>query len=130
MLPRWLLSTDHKAYLASPTWQRVRAPIIARAAGCCERCGKKRKRLQVHHKTYERVGGSELPADLEALCGRCHQKHHGLLVPRRNKPKRRRPKQRRHPLARKHCQHCGGTYSKQRHQDVCIKHGLASPASL
>lgn len=31
--------------------------------------------LEVHHRTYERVG-NERPADVIALCKACHEKHH------------------------------------------------------
>jgi 5-methylcytosine-specific restriction endonuclease McrA len=31
--------------------------------------------LEVHHRTYERVG-EERPADVIALCKACHEKHH------------------------------------------------------
>jgi hypothetical protein len=40
----------------------------------CERCGAKRT-LEVHHRTYERLG-RERDADLEVLCGDCHEVHH------------------------------------------------------
>lgn len=60
-------------YIASATWREKREPILARAGGCCERCHLPCDRLEVHHRTYERFGGRELPDDLEALCSRCHQ---------------------------------------------------------
>jgi hypothetical protein len=62
-------------YLRTPTWRRKRDGALRNAAYRCERCGD-RRHLQVHHKTYDRVGGRELPADLEALCELCHYTHH------------------------------------------------------
>lgn len=44
----------------------------------CERCGAKRD-LQVHHKTYERLG-VERDQDLEVVCADCHRQHH-LISP-------------------------------------------------
>jgi hypothetical protein len=38
----------------------------------CERCGYAHE-LQLHHKTYERLG-RELISDLEVLCHQCHEK--------------------------------------------------------
>lgn len=45
------------------------------AAWRCTRCGSKRD-LEVHHKTYAHLG-CESDADLDVLCGDCHEKHHG-----------------------------------------------------
>jgi 5-methylcytosine-specific restriction endonuclease McrA len=38
----------------------------------CQRCRRSGLTLQVHHKTYERLG-HESPADLEVLCTDCHR---------------------------------------------------------
>lgn len=57
-------------YLQSAAWQARRQRAIQRAHCCCERCGNTRT-LQVHHKTYERLG-YEWPGDLEVLCADCH----------------------------------------------------------
>lgn len=62
----------YDAYLASPRWKEKRAPIIDRASGHCERCGRACAALEVHHLTYERFGGNERPEDLQALCRGCH----------------------------------------------------------
>ena len=59
------------AYLNSPTWRLRRNETLRRVGFRCERCGSKRD-LQVHHKTYDRLG-AELDADLEALCLLCHE---------------------------------------------------------
>lgn len=62
-------------YLRSAHWQRTRAVILRRARGRCERKGCGAAAVQVHHKTYKRLG-FELPEDLEALCFLHHQKEH------------------------------------------------------
>lgn len=65
---------DYRAYLKSPEWKRMRAKVLDRAGGWCERC-RTRRALHVHHKTYARLGDEKM-ADLEALCGGCHMKEH------------------------------------------------------
>ena len=60
--------------MASQIWKNKRAPVLVRAGGRCERCGRTGCVLEVHHRTYERFGGEELPSDLEALCPACHAK--------------------------------------------------------
>ncbi len=76
---------EYRKYTHSKVWRKVRAPILVRANGHCERCSTATETLQVHHLTYERVGGDELPEDLQAICGRCHLVEHGII-----KEKRRR----------------------------------------
>lgn len=69
----------------------MRDPAIGQieldAAGWqCEVCGAdartahwqaKGGSLQVHHRTYERLG-AELPGDLQVLCPECHRSVHGI----------------------------------------------------
>ena len=64
----------YRVYLNSPTWRRTRNDALKRAKWTCERCGSKRD-LNVHHKTYVRLG-AELSSDLEVLCFGCHNEHH------------------------------------------------------
>lgn len=65
---------SYLAYLNSPHWRWVRNRALKRVAYRCERCDAKRD-LQVHHKSYERLG-AERPDDLEVLCFSCHADHH------------------------------------------------------
>lgn len=60
-------------YLLSPRWQEVRAAALERAGHRCQLCYSK-VRLEVHHRTYERLGHEE-PDDLIVLCSRCHERH-------------------------------------------------------
>ncbi len=55
-------------YLQTPHWKETRAAAIARARGRCAVCGRGDRPLEVHHRTYERLG-EELPEDLVVLCG-------------------------------------------------------------
>lgn len=64
----------HRQYLESPVWQAKRQKALTFYGPVCSRC--KEYGNDVHHKTYERVGGAELMEDLEVLCRDCHQTHH------------------------------------------------------
>lgn len=64
----------YEAYLRTPAWRRRRDGALRRARWTCERCPAQRG-LQVHHKTYVRLG-AELDTDLEVLCPTCHEGHH------------------------------------------------------
>lgn len=66
--------TRYQRYLHSPHWLRVRKLALKRD-GRCVRCAST-DRLEVHHKTYERLGREEL-ADVETLCRACHKAEHG-----------------------------------------------------
>lgn len=65
-------------YLKSDVWADIRLKAIVRAGYRCQRCEALyfgETKLQVHHKTYERVGGLEKDDDLEVFCaGECHRK--------------------------------------------------------
>ncbi len=63
---------SYAEYLASPHWLETRAAAIARAGGRCALCPREGVPLEVHHRSYERLG-EELPEDLTVLCGLCHQ---------------------------------------------------------
>lgn len=66
-------------YLNTPYWTRYVRPFALDCADHkCERCGAYNVSLDVHHKTYERLG-FEAPEDLEVLCRDCHNKAHGVL---------------------------------------------------
>lgn len=62
-------------YLASGRWAAAKARY--RASEEPQECMCGETDVQIHHKTYERVG-EELPADLRALCRRCHVMMHVL----------------------------------------------------
>jgi hypothetical protein len=64
----------HRQYLCSPVWQAKRVEALSHYGSICSRC--REPGSDVHHRTYERVGGAELMADLEVLCRGCHEAHH------------------------------------------------------
>ncbi len=77
-----LLAMPHTEYLLTPEWRAKRAAAIDDADGRCEKCGKVRRVLQVHHLTYENKP-NELRGDVRALCGRCHLDCHPEVEHRR-----------------------------------------------
>lgn len=88
----------YNAFMRSKKWKLIRADALQRSGNRCEamrtflqksldadgaekwqeieaRCGAT-ERLEVHHKTYARFGGNELPEDLMVMCHWCHEAHH------------------------------------------------------
>lgn len=65
---------DYYAYLKSPEWQVCRRMMLDHARHRCQLCNGTRH-LQVHHRTYERLGREHFQ-DLIVLCDACHAKHH------------------------------------------------------
>lgn len=69
-------------YLQSDHWKRTREAALQRADHRCQVCNSSWETLDVHHRTYERVG-HELPEDLLVLCRTCHDlfERNGRLKP-------------------------------------------------
>jgi len=65
---------SYAEYIQSDAWRIRRAAALERAGQRCQVCCSS-ERLEVHHRTYERLG-HEQPADLVVLCRRCHQVFH------------------------------------------------------
>lgn len=61
-------------YLESEQWQQRRQFMLRRAGYRCQICNG-RGNLQVHHRTYERVGAERID-DLTVLCADCHKLFH------------------------------------------------------
>lgn len=72
----------YRLYLQSEQWNARRQAVLKRARNRCQECRKKRRPLEVHHRTYERIG-AEWDEDLEALCWECHRGKHGRDLPPR-----------------------------------------------
>jgi HNH endonuclease len=66
----------YEEYLLSPWWRARKALIVRYRGERCERCGC-RYLLELHHRSYERLG-RERPEDVELLCWICHQREHGF----------------------------------------------------
>lgn len=62
---------EYTEYMQSPEWRQKRAEYFrSELPQGCQGCGQKRQ-LQLHHKTYERLGNEHL-ADLVPVCTSCH----------------------------------------------------------
>ncbi len=70
----------YREYLLSEEWAEKRNAILLRDGGCTI-CGISHE-LEVHHRTYERVG-KELLTDLTTLCKPCHKTVTSMLRRRR-----------------------------------------------
>ncbi len=70
-----LHSMPYQFYLRTPEWRRTRAAALVRAGYACSLDVTHTRDLEVHHRTYERLG-EELATDLVVLCHSCHQLHH------------------------------------------------------
>jgi len=65
---------DYKAYLLTAHWQDVRVRALRNAENRCQLCYSPIK-LQIHHRTYKRLG-QERDSDVLVLCDDCHSRHH------------------------------------------------------
>ncbi|RKY08529.1 MAG: hypothetical protein DRP56_04010 [Planctomycetota bacterium] len=74
----YLKKLPYGLYLCSQWWGCVRRAKIREVGHKCEKCGFKHE-IEVHHKTYERLGDERL-SDLEVLCARCHNDEHVELL--------------------------------------------------
>lgn len=72
---------DYCEYIKSDKWRRIRLYKLHLARYQCEVCGTNRM-LQVHHRRYPLVLGTEGLADLQALCAHCHRKRHPKHIDR------------------------------------------------
>jgi len=76
-------------YLQSEHWKTVRIGALERAGHRCQVCNNS-KSLDVHHRTYERLG-EELDGDLTVLCRKCHDIFHSNGKVARTKKSKRPP---------------------------------------
>lgn len=75
---------SYQEYLLSDHWKDVRSRFWKSKLhkGCCYACRSKED-LQVHHKSYKRIGKEKLH-DLCLLCDRCHKLTHIIDNTRKN----------------------------------------------
>jgi len=90
-----MTKAEYLAYLQTRQWEMIAEAAKQAANYECALCMSD-AHLNVHHRTYDRVG-AELPTDLVVLCGACHKRHHrvlqfsaSLLPQGRSKPPHRR----------------------------------------
>jgi len=65
---------DYETYLNSREWRMRRKLVLELWGHRCCLCYSGED-LQVHHRTYARIG-RELTTDLIVLCRDCHKRHH------------------------------------------------------
>ena len=81
---RELLTMPYPEYLRTPEWKETRVAALVRAGHSCALDVSHTERLEVHHRTYDRLG-EELESDLIVLCHECHRRHHAATGrPRRD----------------------------------------------
>lgn len=76
-MPEKLRKTPYYAHLMSQRWRDTREIKLEQTDGRCEKCGKRKQHMNVHHLTYENVYNERLE-DLQVLCRRCHKDEHGI----------------------------------------------------
>jgi 5-methylcytosine-specific restriction endonuclease McrA len=72
--PRRPSRVDYQGYIRSDIWRRKADAAKKRAGYRCQVCNRGAHevvQLEVHHRTYERLGAEE-PGDLTVLCETCH----------------------------------------------------------
>jgi hypothetical protein len=86
-----LRAMSYRDYLHTIEWWRTRAAALQRAGNCCSLDVTHTEGLEVHHRSYERLG-EELASDLVVLCRACHRLYHQQYgLPRRKKSSELRP---------------------------------------
>lgn len=68
---------QYQEYLQSAHWRTLRRKALENAEHSCQLCNSE-SALNVHHRTYDRLGHERL-ADLIVLCRDCHAKFHDKL---------------------------------------------------
>lgn len=53
-------------------WQKLRRLILDRDCGRCRQCGQQAK--HVDHIVPKRMGGTNVPSNLQSLCASCHSR--------------------------------------------------------
>jgi hypothetical protein len=72
---------SYAAYLRSPQWEAVKWRYKhSRLPQGCQECGA--KQVDLHHRTYKRIGGKEHLSDLVPLCRQHHRSIHRASTPR------------------------------------------------
>ena len=67
----------YRLYQSSIYWEVLKAEVIIRSGGICEKCNVNMF-YAPHHLTYKRVG-NEKPEDVIGVCDDCHKKAHFLI---------------------------------------------------
>jgi len=68
---------DYNKYLASKEWNQIKSIHYGKNKKQCIAC-KSKKNIQVHHRSYKRLGGLNEVKDLVTVCRTCHKKIHRI----------------------------------------------------
>jgi len=74
----YIINMNYYSFLHSIYWKIISEYVRQEKGYICEICGKKRKYMQVHHRTYKHHGYEHLywNTDLLCLCEKCHKTIH------------------------------------------------------
>lgn len=76
LLKREKAINKYSDHLQTLKWEELRQDVLERDDFTCQSCGDTYE-LQVHHKTYKRLG-NEIMDDLITLCEHCHNQLHSI----------------------------------------------------
>lgn len=71
---------EYREYLQSVEWKTLRRVAKELAGHKCQLCDSSRG-LNVHHRKYPDILGTEPIKDLVVLCEKCHSMFHGVSLP-------------------------------------------------
>lgn len=66
------LRRKYNAHINSAKWRNLRREVVRMRGLRCERCGRLKGRLCLHHLSYARFG-NETPDQVQLLCCKCHK---------------------------------------------------------
>lgn len=102
-------------------WREKKALVWKRTGGVCEKC-RTRRGAHVHHLQYHGRRGTEPLESLQLVCLECHGEYHPHHTFRTFAEQRQIAAAKKKQQAK--CAHCGGLYSRERHNAICVKYGL------
>lgn len=70
------MNKEYLQYLKSTTWGKQKNKTLYWHKKRCGICGKKKRALDIHHKTYKRIFQEDVKSDLIPLCRPCHESIH------------------------------------------------------
>lgn len=74
-MPETQRQVEYRRFIDSKAWRKIKQRYKAsNLPQSCASCGSSR-RIELHHKTYDRFGGAELLTDLCPLCRSCRSCH-------------------------------------------------------
>lgn len=78
-------ASSYEKHIASATWAEKRSARLEIDRHACQACLHDGTvwRLEVHHKTYDRLGCEDVENDLITLCAQCHEAVTSVIRARR-----------------------------------------------